>query len=229
MAINLTKEEKKQNINLGWEKVKRPSPQQKIYNPPCFLTTLSPNHFWKVLELFRKETFLLKGNSADFAHQSLGEYYIKKLYKAFCEGAAQSVSWGCVRLYVCSAHFHTFKTVIAKSVENFNALELIASYLLPIWRCGVKRWTHPEWLISAFILCQWTERVRATKQSFPWMAEMDRRVYLQQRSRCLCLGDSCVWHPYQNPNMTQPEPNYSGVCQSIIVVATRNKIPTVYL
>lgn len=45
----------------------------------------------------------------------------------------------------------------------------------------------------------------------------------------LCLGDTCFLLTYQNPNMVQPEPNYSGVCKSIIIVATRNKIVSVYL
>lgn len=34
---------------------------------------------------------------------------------------------------------------------------------------------------------------------------------------------------YQNPNMVQLEPNWGDVFKSIIIVATRNKIPTVYL
>lgn len=46
----------------------------------------------------------------------------------------------------------------------------------------------------------WREHVRASKPSFPPMARTGRSVYQQHKSRCLCLRDSCVWHPYQNTN-----------------------------
>lgn len=70
---------------------------------------------------------------------------------------------------------------------------------------------------------------RACKHSFLWMAQLERSVYLQQKPCCLCLGDSRVWHLYQNPNMAQPRPNSSSVCQLIVVDATRNKTLAVYL
>lgn len=53
--------------------------------------------------------------------------------------------------------------------------------------------------------------------------------YQQHKSCCLCLGDTCVLLTYQNPNTVQLEPNCGGVFNSIIIVATRNKILTVYL
>lgn len=49
--------------------------------------------------------------------------------------------------------------------------------------------------------------------------------YQQQKSCCLCLGDTCALLTYQNPNMVQLEPNCGSVFKSIIIVATRNKNP----
>lgn len=69
-----------------------------------------------------------------------------------------------------------------------------------------------------------------TKSKFSLDGTGGASFYQQHQSVCcLCLGDAWVLLTYQNPNMVQPEPNYSSVCKSIIIVATRNKIATVYL
>lgn len=98
---------------------------------------------------------------------------------------------------------------------NINVLEACCFLLVVAVQRGNNRLN--DLFIQSNIVC---ERSMCMHQSFPWMAQVECSIYLQQKSRCLRRTDARR-EAYQNPNIGQPDWNHD-VCKLLLPRKTKS-------